>query len=42
LGTTHGRVHIDKQSIQKIQTRKVRALKKTPEEKKEERKKKKS
>lgn len=34
LGNTHGRVHIGKQLIQKIQTRKVRALKKTPEEKK--------
>ncbi|XP_055388203.1 ribosome production factor 2 homolog [Condylostylus longicornis] len=42
LGTTHGRVHIDKQKIQKIQTRKVKALKKTPEERKEERKKKKN
>lgn len=34
LGNTHGRVHVGKQEIQKIQTRKVRALKKTPEEKK--------
>lgn len=38
LGNTHGRVHLGKQEIHKIQTRKVRALKKTPEEKKEARK----
>lgn len=34
LGNTHGRIHVGKQEIGKIQTRKVRALKKTPEEKK--------
>lgn len=34
LGNTHGRIHVGKQEIAKIQTRKVRALKKTPEEKK--------
>jgi len=33
FGTKHGRVHIDKQEITKIQTRKVRALKETKEEK---------
>lgn len=34
LGNTHGRIHVGKQEIQKIQTRKVKALRKTPEEKK--------
>lgn len=34
LGNTHGRVHVGKQKIGQIQTRKVRALKKTPDEKK--------
>lgn len=33
LGNTHGRIHVGKQLIDKIQTRKVRALKRTPEEK---------
>ena len=37
LGNTHGRIHLGKQEINKIQTRKVRALKKTPEERKAER-----
>lgn len=40
LGNTHGRIHVGKQGIDKIQTRKVKALKKTPEEKKLHRKKK--
>lgn len=34
LGNTHGRVHVGKQKTGTIQTRKVRALRKTPEEKK--------
>lgn len=34
LGNKHGRVHVGRQKIQQIQTRKVRALKKTPVEKK--------
>lgn len=38
LGNTHGRIHVGRQEIDKIQTRKVRALKKTPEEKKAARK----
>lgn len=42
LGNTHGRVHVGKQNITRIQTRKVRALKKTPEEKKTARKEKKA
>merc|ERR1711860_6779 len=33
FGTKMGRVHIDKQEISKIQTRKVRALKESKEEK---------
>lgn len=37
LGTKHGRIHIGKQEINKIQTRKMKGLKKTPEEKKEQR-----
>lgn len=37
LGNTHGRVHIGRQNINKIQTRKVKALKKTPEERKADR-----
>lgn len=37
LGNTHGRVHVGKQNIGKVQTRKVRALRKTPEEKKSKR-----
>ncbi|KAL1505527.1 hypothetical protein ABEB36_005072 [Hypothenemus hampei] len=32
LGTTHGRIHMGKQDIQKIQTRKMKGLKKTSEE----------
>lgn len=42
LGNTHGRVHLGKQNIGKVQTRKVRALKKTPEEKKSKRQEKKA
>lgn len=42
LGNTHGRVHVGKQNIGKVQTRKVRALKKTPEEKKSKRQEKKA
>ncbi|CAG9768912.1 unnamed protein product [Ceutorhynchus assimilis] len=34
LGTTHGRIHIGKQEINKIQTRKLKGLKKTMQEKK--------
>uniref|UniRef100_A0A1L8DSA2 Ribosome production factor 2 homolog n=1 Tax=Nyssomyia neivai TaxID=330878 RepID=A0A1L8DSA2_9DIPT len=34
FGNKHGQVHVGKQNINKIQTRKVKALKKTPEEKK--------
>lgn len=37
LGTTHGRIHIQKQQIDKIQTRKMKGLKKTIAERKEER-----
>lgn len=42
LGTTHGRVHVGSQNINKIQTRKVKGLKKSPEEKKADRQKKKT
>lgn len=42
LGNKHGRVHLGKQNIGKVQTRKVRALKKTPEEKKSKRQEKKA
>lgn len=42
LGNKHGRVHVGKQNIKTIQTRKVKGLKKTPEEKKAERQKKKA
>lgn len=34
LGTTHGRIHVGKQEINKIQTRKMKGLKKTTDEKK--------
>lgn len=34
LGNVRGRVHIDKQIITKLQTRKMKGLKKTPEERK--------
>lgn len=37
LGTTHGRIHLGKQEIDKLQTRKMKGLKKTPEERKAER-----
>lgn len=42
LGNTHGRVHVGRQKIASVQTRKVKALRKTPEEKKEKRKQKKA
>lgn len=32
LGTKHGRIHIGKQNIDKLQTRKMKGLKKTTEE----------
>lgn len=38
LGNVKARVHIDKQEVTKLQTRKMKGLKKTPEEKKELRK----
>lgn len=38
LGTKHGRIHMGKQEINKIQTRKMKGLKKTASERKEERK----
>ena len=41
LGNTHGRVHMGKQNVGKIQTRRVKGLKKSPEEKKADRQKKK-
>lgn len=41
LGNMHGRVHVGKQKLGTIQTRKVRALKKTPAEKKSKRQEKK-
>lgn len=41
LGNKHGRVHVGKQNIQSIQTRKVKGLKKTKEERKQEKKQKK-
>lgn len=37
LGNAHGRVHVGKQNLGSVQTRKVRALRKTPAEKKEKR-----
>ncbi|KAF4522142.1 hypothetical protein B566_EDAN012604 [Ephemera danica] len=40
LGTTHGRIHLGKQKVGTIQTRKVRALRKTISERKQERKRK--
>ncbi|KAK9884733.1 hypothetical protein WA026_007578 [Henosepilachna vigintioctopunctata] len=36
LGTTHGRIHIGKQQIDKLQTRKMKGLKKSSEERKKE------
>lgn len=42
LGNTHGRVHVGKQNITKVQTRKVRALKKTIDEKRSKRQEKKA
>ncbi|XP_037939777.1 ribosome production factor 2 homolog [Teleopsis dalmanni] len=42
LGNTHGRVHLGKQNVGKIQTRRVKGLKKTPEEKRADRQKKKT
>uniref|UniRef100_A0A1A9X5R7 Ribosome production factor 2 homolog n=1 Tax=Glossina brevipalpis TaxID=37001 RepID=A0A1A9X5R7_9MUSC len=41
LGNTHGRIHIGKQELDKIQTRRVKGLKKTPEQKRDNRQKKK-
>lgn len=41
LGNKHGRVHVGKQNIQNLQTRKIKGLKKSKEEKKAERMKKK-
>lgn len=38
LGTKHGRIHIGKQDINKLQTRKMKGLRKTTEEKKADRK----
>lgn len=32
LGTTHGRIHVGKQEINKLQTRKMKGLKKSPVE----------
>lgn len=40
LGTTFGRIHIGAQNINKIQTRKLKGLKKTLAEKKESKKRK--
>lgn len=37
LGTTHGRIHVPKQKIDKLQTRKMKGLKKTAAERKEDR-----
>lgn len=34
LGNTHGRVHVGKQNVMKVQTRKVKALRPSPEERK--------
>lgn len=38
LGTKHGRIHIGKQDINKLQTRKMKGLKKTAEGKAKKRK----
>lgn len=35
FGTKLGRIHMGKQDIQRLQTRKMKGLKKTPEEKKQ-------
>lgn len=37
LGNVHGRIHVGKQNIESLQTRKMKGLKKTPEERKAER-----
>lgn len=42
LGNTHGRVHLGRQNVKSIQTRRVKGLKKSPEEKKAARDKKKA
>lgn len=42
LGNTHGRVHVGKQAVTKVQTRKVRALRKTADEKRSKRQEKKA
>lgn len=36
LGNTHGRIHIDRQDINKLQTRRMKGLKKTKEDKEKE------
>lgn len=36
LGNTHGRIHLGKQNIEKVQTRKMKGLKKTAAERKAE------
>jgi ribosome production factor 2 len=38
FGTRHGKIHIPKQNIDRLQTRKMKGLKKTVREKKEQRK----
>lgn len=38
LGNVHGRVHVGQEDISRLQTRKMKGLKKTPEERKAERK----
>lgn len=40
FGTRHGQIHIPKQNTDKLQTRKMKGLKKTANEKKEQRKRK--
>jgi ribosome production factor 2 len=40
FGTQHGQIHIPKQNIDTLQTRKMKGLKKTASEKEEERKRK--
>lgn len=42
LGNTHGRVHVGKQNVKKVQTRKVKALRASAEEKKAKRQQKKA
>lgn len=40
FGTQHGTIHVPKQNIDKLQTRKMKGLKKTTSEKKDQRKRK--